>query len=100
MDLNFLIRGIINGSDCLTVEERLLENEYEDVVVYSNSSYDNALIGVSTDGQVIYDYDLMVEWLINNENMTYEEAVDYIEYNVIVTNNDNKYPIVMHKLLF
>ena len=43
--------------------ERLSEWGYEDVIVFDNPSYDNALIGVSEDNRAIYDYDKMVVWL-------------------------------------
>ena len=39
--------------------EVLLENGYEDVVIFQNYSYDDALIGVSEGGRAIYDYDIM-----------------------------------------
>jgi len=44
----------------MTAEEKLVENGYEDVIIFSGDSYDDALIGVSSDGRAIYDFDLMV----------------------------------------
>lgn len=49
----------------------------DDIIVFSKPSYDDALIGVSHDNRAIYDYDLMIEWLIKNENMSIEEAADW-----------------------
>ena len=46
-------------------------------------SYDSALIGVSHDDRAIYDYDLMVEWLMEDQGFTEEEAVEWIDYNTI-----------------
>ena len=42
-------------------EQMLLDNGYENIVIFNNYSYDDALIGVSNDGRAIYDYNLMVK---------------------------------------
>lgn len=67
----------------ITVEEKLLENGYENVKYLTNFSYDTALIGVTDDNRAVYDFDKMVEWLIEVERFTYEESVEWIEYNTI-----------------
>ena len=67
----------------MNAEERLIEYGYEDVKYLVNESYDDALIGVSEDGRAIYDYDKMVDWLVDKYNWTDEEAVEWIEYNTI-----------------
>lgn len=67
------------------VENKLLDNGYEDIIYLVNYSYDDALIGVSEDNRAIYDYDLMVKWLIENEDFNESEAIDWIDYNTIRT---------------
>lgn len=67
----------------MNAEERLLENGYEYVKYLTNESYDDALIGVSEDGRAIYDFDKMVDWLVDQYGWTDEEAVEWIEYNTI-----------------
>ena len=65
-------------------ERILLEKGYEGVVFLVNSSYDTALVGVTTDGRAAYDYELMVEYLVNEEGYEDEfEARDWIEYNTL-----------------
>ena len=66
-----------------TAEQRILDAGYEDVVVFSGDSFDDALIGISEDNRAIYDYDLMVEWLMREDGMTSEEAMEWIDYNTI-----------------
>lgn len=56
---------------------------YEDAIVFDNPDYDDAIIGVSDDGRVVYDYDKMVESLMSRDGMSEEEAVDFISYNTI-----------------
>lgn len=67
----------------MSAEERLLENGYEGIKYLTNYSYDDALIGVTSDDRAVYDYELMVEWLINTEGFTEEEARDWIDYNTL-----------------
>ena len=55
----------------------------EDAIVFDNISYDESIVGVTFDGRVIYDYDLMVLELICHEGFSHEEAVDWIEYNTL-----------------
>lgn len=65
----------------MTAEEKLLENGYEETIFLTDDSYDDALIGVSSDGRAIYDFDLMVKWLVDRDGMTDDEAIEWIEYN-------------------
>ena len=81
------------------VREALCNMGYEDAVVFENPSYDDAIIGV-TDGRVVYDFDKMVECLVNDEDMSEEEAIEFIEYNTIraLPYIENA-PIVMFSIL-
>ena len=87
-------------NDITTAEEKLLNNGYEDVIIFSGDSYDTALIGVSEDGRAIYDFDLMVEWLEVEDDMTSDAAIEWIEYNTIrsLPYVGEKAPIVMYRL--
>ena len=67
----------------MDVREKLLEYGYEDVKYLVNYSYDTALIGVSDDNRAIYDFGLMVEWLVTEKDFTEEEAVEWIEFNTL-----------------
>ena len=67
----------------MTASEKLLAAGYEDVVIFENYSYDDALIGVTEDGRAVYDFDKMVNWLVETEGFTAEEAIEWIEYNTI-----------------
>lgn len=40
----------------MSAEERLLENGYEGIKFLTNYSYDDALIGVTSDDRAVYDY--------------------------------------------
>jgi hypothetical protein len=53
---------------------------------------------VSEDGRVVYDYNLMIESLMQSDNMTYDEASEFIDYNTIraLPYMGEKAPIVMY----
>ena len=84
----------------MNATERLVEQGYEDVVIFDNPSYDNALIGVSENNRAIYDYDKMVVWLAVAWAISREEAVEFIEYNTIraIPYAGEAAPIVMYRL--
>ena len=86
----------------MTAEERLLDAGYEDIKILANYSYDDALIGVSEDGRAIYDYEKMIEWLMNEEDWTDNEAVEWIEYNTIraLPYLGEGAPIIMYPLAY
>lgn len=73
---------------------------YDDAIVFENPDYDSAIIGVSYDGRIIYDYDLMVHHLMDIDEMTEMDAVDFIDYNTLrsISYAGELAPIVMYKI--
>ena len=67
----------------MTAEERLLEYGYEGVKYLVDESYDDALIGVSEDGRAIYDFGLMIEWLMTKYGWSDIESIEWIEANTL-----------------
>ena len=67
----------------MAVNLALREELPEDAIVFDNMSYDGSIIGVTTDGRVVYDFDKMVEELMQDEEWSYEDAVEWIDYNTI-----------------
>ena len=55
----------------------------EGAIILDNSSFDNSIIGVTLDDRLIYDYDKMIEELMEDDGMTFDEAMDWIDYNTI-----------------
>ena len=85
----------------MSAEELLLENGYEGIKYLTNYSYDTALVGVSHDNRAIYDYRLMVEWLVMEEGFTEEEAVEWIDFNTVraLPYMGHDSPIIMYTLI-
>ena len=73
----------------------------EDAIVFDNMSYDGSIVGVTTDGRVVYDYDKMIEELMEDEEWSYEEAAEWIDYNTIraLPYAGENAPIIMYPIL-
>jgi hypothetical protein len=86
----------------MSVNLALREELPEDAIVFDNMSYDGSIIGVTTDGRVVYDYDKMVEELMQDEDWSYEDAVEWIEYNTIraLPYAGENGPIIMYSIQF
>jgi hypothetical protein len=71
----------------MTREEIVAVMEYENPDALLADGFEEAFVGVSRRcGQpslVTYSYRLGVECLINREGMTYEEAVEWMEFNAV-----------------
>lgn len=66
-----------------TLKECLVEFGYEDAVLLESPSYRNAVVGTSEDGRVIYSQKIILEDMIIDEGMSYEEAIDHFSYNLL-----------------
>lgn len=86
----------------MNAEERLMYAGYEGIKYFTNYSYDDALIGVSHDGRAIYDFEKMIDWLVEEEGWTEDEAVEWIEYNTIraLPYMGSDAPIIMYPLAY
>lgn len=86
--------------DITELKEKLVNSGYEDVVLFDNYSYATAFIGVTSDNRAVYDYDLMVEYLMEKEGWSWEDAVDWIDYNTIrsLSYYGDSAPLVMYRI--
>lgn len=68
------------------IAESYSEQLGQSVSLFENPAFTDAIIGVDPEAKkVVYDYNKMVECLMNEDGMPEEEAVEYIEYNTIRT---------------
>lgn len=76
----------INNPKFNTVEElrEYLEAQgHEETVFFENPSFVKAITGITDSEQLIYDYDLMILAVMEEENWSVEEAIEWIDYNTI-----------------
>ena len=73
----------------------------EGALVFDNPSFDKSIVGVTHEDRVVYDYNKMIEEICEEENMTHEDAADFIEYNTIrslLYMNSTSKPVVMYPM--
>ena len=80
------------------VKPEVRERLNRDALVFDNPAYDNSIIGQTFDGRAIYDVESMADELASDDNITIEEAMDFIDYNAIrsLPYAGEKAPIVVH----
>tara|TARA_R100000353_G_scaffold7127_2_gene9058 strand:+ start:725 stop:964 length:240 start_codon:yes stop_codon:yes gene_type:complete len=65
------------------------------------NGFDSAVIGVgernNTDSMIVYDYNKMVNVLMTRDGMTYEEAGEYIDFNIVGSWIGDTTPIIVNK---
>ena len=85
------------------IREMLAETA-PDAIILDAPSFDNSIIGVSTCGAIVYDLDKMVEELAEEDNISLEEARDFVDYNTLRSlgymSHEGLMPIVVDKSLF
>ena len=84
----------------MTAAEKIACSGHEDVVIIEGDFYDDALVGITDDGRTVYDFDLLVECLMDHDGMGEEEAIEFVEYNILrsLPYLGRKAPIVMYRL--
>lgn len=58
-------------------------SETEAPILLDSASYDASIVGLTEGNRVVYSFDSMVEELMEDEGWTYEEAVEWLEYNTL-----------------
>lgn len=79
---------------------QFLDENYEGTVILEPYFLDEAIIGISTDGRLIYDYDKLVECFIQHDGMDYEGAVEWVDYNTVraIEYMGEMKPIILNKI--
>ena len=81
--------------------ELLTEMGLDESIVFETPNYDDAIIGYDEVSlRIVYDYDKMVECLVKEDGMEYDEAMEFIDYNTIraCPYMGDKAPIVLKRI--
>lgn len=65
------------------IRSALCDMGHDEAVVFDGPDFDEAIIGVTDDSRVVYDYNAMVRCLMQQDGFSEEEAIEFIEYNTI-----------------
>ena len=84
----------------METREILIESGYEDAAILDVPDLDDAIIGVTDDGNVVYDYEKMVNVLMEEDGLSRFEAIDLIEHKILseIPNIEVNPPIIMKRL--
>lgn len=63
--------------------KKLTEAGYGEAIILTDLDFDAAIIGVTGEGVVVYDYNKMLECLMVEHGCSLEEAVEHIDFNTI-----------------
>ena len=80
--------------------DNIAELNPEAILLEPQSFYNTAIMGYSEDGRVVYSVNQILQGHVNQDDMTYEDAVEFFEFNTIGTfmgmDNPNK-PVFMYE---
>ena len=84
----------------MSLTEKLLDAGCEYAPHFVNPDYEDAIIGFTHDGRIVYDYDKMIEYLMDKEGWSDIDAIEWIDYNVIrsIPYMGSNAPIVMYSV--
>lgn len=70
------------------------------LLVFDDFAYDEAIVGYTTNGRIVYDYDKMITELMRYQGWNYDDAIDWIEFNTIrsLPYAGENAPIIMYNL--
>lgn len=69
-----------------------INETYPDAIFWDN--LDGAIIGVSTDGRVVYSMERMLEYF-QSRGMSEDESIEYIDFNILGVYINEHAPIHM-----
>lgn len=83
-----------------SLKEYLCARGYEETIILESPDYLSAIVGISDDARIIYDYEKMVKFLMISEGMDYEEAIEFIDFNTLgaLPYMGEKRPIILNRI--
>jgi hypothetical protein len=61
--------------------DKMAEEHGEELLFLSEDFFDNAIIGITYNSQVVYDMDRMIELFSENNDCDTDEAIEYLSFN-------------------
>lgn len=79
------------------VIEWIQQSEYDAVVCIDGM--DDAFMGCTPSGVAVYNLDRIVEIVMEDDEMTEEEAIDYVQFNIVDAYIGEKTPIFVEMFI-
>lgn len=75
--------GHISKMSSKDVIQDLLDLDVIDEQAVTIDGFDDAVVGATSDGRLVYDYYKIVEIMIENDKVDATGAIEYIDYNIV-----------------
>ena len=77
--------------------EWLEENGYSDKPGWCE--FAKAIVGITTDEILVYSYERIMECLMETDDISEEDAIEYIDYNIVGSLNPDTEasPVIIHE---
>ena len=85
MDLELILQ---NAADCLALKPNLSEDNPD--------GYDKAIVGLSDNGQLVYSKEIMVQLLMEEDELSEEDAWEFLEFNTFCAYVGEQTPIYVN----
>ena len=68
--------------------------------IFADPDYASAVIGFSETGALIYSHEKMIEWLMQNYELSETDAIEFIETNMVQTLafGSGKCPVFLYEI--
>jgi hypothetical protein len=63
--------------------EQVAQVNEEAIMLGSDDSFGEAILGMTTDGCVVYDIDKLVDCFMKRDGMDWEDASEWVSYNCV-----------------
>lgn len=89
-----------SGKGLEELKRWLIDHDFSDTVILESPDYFSAIIGISDDGRLVYSYRKMVDFLVDTDDMSEDEAIEFIDYNTVnaLPYMGEKAPIIMQDI--
>lgn len=89
-----------SGKGLEELKRWLIGHDFNDTVILESPDYFSAIIGISDDGRLVYSYRKMVDFLVDTDDMSEDEAIEFIDYNTVnaLPYMGEKTPIIMQDI--
>lgn len=89
-----------SGKGLEELKKWLMDHDFSDTVILESPDYFSAIIGISDDGRLVYSYRKMVDFLVDTDDMSEDEAIEFIDYNTVnaLPYMGEKAPIIMQDI--
>ena len=87
------ISNILSGKD---IQDDTLDNHEnfyipKDALIFEK--FKDAILGYDLNDQIVYSYDVCISILMDDENMNLENAIEYLDNNIVNIKNEKSQPI-------